>query len=768
MHLGRCHLRRPSDGSTALTAQRPLGSKQQLRVVRCQAGGGPFKSNGWLQAAQQVLRLVVGTQNEADGTQKELGKVKAPAAAAAVAEPPVSAATSAAAETAAAAVAVAHPAVASTAPGAEPEVAESSAAPQDVPEAKSDEYTEEMQARMGTTLTYRHEDGINYNYVLPDLIVGSCLQGPEDVDRLQAVGVTTVFSLQEDCDMEYFGIDIAAIQARCKEVGVQHVRFPVRDFDPFDLRLKLPKAVARLAKAHKAGEGAAYIHCTAGLGRAPATALAYMFWVRGWQLPAAFDELKSVRACSPRIEAIRAATADLLTDGKPLDVTISMRRRGAARSVQVAGLDVGWHTLLDLQENPVTHRLEVTRQLLPGSYPFKFIMDGTWCPNHDYPTYQDGNNVNNIITVLPSDSEEALVTARLLSATGDLLADERDKVASLLAELGESLPADVPEAKSDEYTEEMQARMGTTLTYRHEDGINYNYVLPDLIVGSCLQGPEDVDRLQAAGVTTVFSLQEDCDMEYFGIDIAAVQARCKVVGVQHVRFPVRDFDPFDLRLKLPKAVARLAKAHNPRHDVIYIHCTAGMGRAPATALAYMFWLRGWQLPAAWEALTSVRACSPRIEAIRAATADLLTDSKALDVTISMRRRGTARSVQVAGLDVGWHTLLDLQENPVTHRLEVTRQLLPGSYPFKFILDGTWCPNHDYPTYQDGDNVNNIITMLPRDAVDNAIRERLLSQTGDLLPEERLLLSHQLCPWATHDGRLHMPAKAEESSQAAEV
>jgi protein-tyrosine phosphatase len=74
--------------------------------------------------------------------------------------------------------------------------------------------------------------------------------------------------LQEDCDMEWFGIDIAAIQARCREVGLQHVRFPVRDFDPFDLRLKLPKAVARLAKAHTAGEGAAYIHCTAGEQRA--------------------------------------------------------------------------------------------------------------------------------------------------------------------------------------------------------------------------------------------------------------------------------------------------------------------------------------------------------------------------------------------------------------------------------------------------------------------------------------------------------------------
>jgi hypothetical protein len=76
-------------------------------------------------------------------------------------------------------------------------------------------------------------------------------------------------------------------------------------------------------------------------------------------------------------------------------------------------------------------------------------------------------------------------------------------------------------------------------------------------------------------------------MEYFGIDIAAIQARCREVGLQHVRFPVRDFDPFDLRLKLPKAVARLAKAHNPRHDVIYIHCTAGELVVMTCAEAYL-------------------------------------------------------------------------------------------------------------------------------------------------------------------------------------
>lgn len=172
-------------------------------------------------------------------------------------------------------------------------------------EVKSDDYTEEMQAKMGTTLTYRHEDGINWNLVTPDLVVGSCLQTPEDADRLAAAGITTVFSLQvsltlslfsgqqlhkttsttqlacwtvqpghdmwgnpvrvlrmrvcapgcgrnaqggahwsfdrhcgcvvwlqEDCDMEYFGIEITPIQQRCKELGIKHVRFPVRDFDP--------------------------------------------------------------------------------------------------------------------------------------------------------------------------------------------------------------------------------------------------------------------------------------------------------------------------------------------------------------------------------------------------------------------------------------------------------------------------------------------------------------------------------------------------------
>jgi len=334
--------------------------------------------------------------------------------------------------------------------------------------------------------------------------------------------------------------------------------------------------------------------------------------------------------------------------------------------------------------------------------------------------------------------------------------------------------ADASDAKSDDYSKDMQAKMGTTLTYRHEQGINWDAITPDVIVGSCLQTPADVDRLaDEAGVTTVFCLQEDCDLEYFGIDVGAIAARCAERGdIRHVRFPIRDFDPFELRRLLPRAVARLALAHRPpgqpgsEGGSVYIHCTAGMGRAPAAALAYMTWLRGWDLDHAYAHLRASRACSPKVEAVRAATADLLLGADPLPVTVSLPRRGTVVDARVAGLDVGWGTQLPMAPNPrAGGRLEVTRRLLPGRYPFKFVLDGAWAASLDYPTVRDGDSTNNVLEVLPRDEVSGegkgaltpedaakraAQRDRLsVPGRGGLTDEERLELSLLLCPWATH-------------------
>lgn len=353
-------------------------------------------------------------------------------------------------------------------------------------------------------------------------------------------------------------------------------------------------------------------------------------------------------------------------------------------------------------------------------------------------------------------------------------------------------------SKSGEYSKDMQAKMGTTLTYRHELGINWDHITSDVIVGSCLQTSADVDRLaEEAGVTTVFCLQEDCDLDYFNIDVKAIADRCAERGdIRHVRFPIRDFDPFELRRLLPRAVARLAQAHRapgastptqPPPGNVYIHCTAGMGRAPATALAYMTWLRGWDLDEAYAHLRASRACSPKIEAVRAATADLLLGADPLPVTVSLPRRGTVQDARVAGLDVGWGTQLQMVPNPQNGgRLEVTRRLLPGRYPFKFVLDGVWAASHDYPQVVDGDNVNNVLEVLPRDEVvvakagakrpssptataspaeeaarRAAQRDRLASVGGRLTEAEREELAALLCPWATHRPVDHFGGEGEK-------
>ncbi len=81
-------------------------------------------------------------------------------------------------------------------------------------------------------------------------------------------GVGAIVNLQEDSDMEYFDLDLEPIRQRCMERGdVAHNRYPIRDFDPFDLRRKLAGAVQLVADQAGALQGtgkSVYIHCTAG------------------------------------------------------------------------------------------------------------------------------------------------------------------------------------------------------------------------------------------------------------------------------------------------------------------------------------------------------------------------------------------------------------------------------------------------------------------------------------------------------------------------
>ena len=101
---------------------------------------------------------------------------------------------------------------------------------------------------MGTSLSYNHEDGMFYNRILPDMIVGSCPRDTADVDWLvEKENVKAIFQLQQNGDLAYFGIDLHTITNWCVHRGdVKHVRHPIADFNPHDLRLQLPSVVSLL------------------------------------------------------------------------------------------------------------------------------------------------------------------------------------------------------------------------------------------------------------------------------------------------------------------------------------------------------------------------------------------------------------------------------------------------------------------------------------------------------------------------------------------
>ena len=151
---------------------------------------------------------------------------------------------------------------------------------------------------------------VDNTQILPRLFLGSHPQTTDDIDRLrQAVGITAVLNLQTDDDMRGVKLVWEPLEAHYRTCGIELSRLPVRDFDPVDLREKLAECVRTLDR-FLAASHSVYLHCTAGTGRSPTMAIAYLHWCRGWDLDGAVVYVKERRPCSPNLEAIRLAIWD--------------------------------------------------------------------------------------------------------------------------------------------------------------------------------------------------------------------------------------------------------------------------------------------------------------------------------------------------------------------------------------------------------------------------------------------------------------------------
>ena len=94
-------------------------------------------------------------------------------------------------------------------------------------------------------------------------------------------------------------------------------------------------------------------------------------------------------------------------------------------------------------------------------------------------------------------------------------------------------------------------------------------------------------------------------------------------GMTPVHFPIHDFNENDLTSKLFDAAKVLNDMINNKGLKVYVHCTAGMGRAPACVLVYLCLFKKlscWENPTAVDQLVkSYRKVSvPNMRAVYAA------------------------------------------------------------------------------------------------------------------------------------------------------
>ncbi len=154
---------------------------------------------------------------------------------------------------------------------------------------------------------------LNWGIITPELIVGTCPMDPRDLERIrEGTGATALLSLQHDECLARFNIDYSEMRRGGEDLGLLMARCPIRDFDPLETQERLPDAVRSLARLQVEGNRT-YVHCTAGISRAPLTVFAYLTLVGGVSRERALELIIEGRPDSiPYWEAYEGARADLL------------------------------------------------------------------------------------------------------------------------------------------------------------------------------------------------------------------------------------------------------------------------------------------------------------------------------------------------------------------------------------------------------------------------------------------------------------------------
>lgn len=131
-----------------------------------------------------------------------------------------------------------------------------------------------------------------------ELLVGE-YPNQDDIGWLKdTFGIAAVHNLQDDDDLRMNGLDPARLSNEYDAHGIDYVRTPIQDGSADAMAERLELALHDL-RALVDSSGRVYLHCNAGMNRAPTLAIAFLRAYRKMSLDEAMKLVKKQRACGP-------------------------------------------------------------------------------------------------------------------------------------------------------------------------------------------------------------------------------------------------------------------------------------------------------------------------------------------------------------------------------------------------------------------------------------------------------------------------------------
>ena len=152
---------------------------------------------------------------------------------------------------------------------------------------------------------------INFARLEDNIFIGNSPATSVDVARLKTMKITAVMSLQSDEDFRTHKINPEKLRHAYMYNDIKWRRFPILDFDPVDLGNRLAEPVKVLNELLQSGHRV-YVHCNAGVCRAPATVLGYLCHYRGMTIDEGLNYIREQRPqANPYISAVQQALNQL-------------------------------------------------------------------------------------------------------------------------------------------------------------------------------------------------------------------------------------------------------------------------------------------------------------------------------------------------------------------------------------------------------------------------------------------------------------------------